>query len=283
MGWHQVSDKESNDDIAEILDDTNGIITTVVPTWFGVSDIQGNITSLADGDYVDYAHEKNVDVWARVSEIDGINVAFEMITEDTAIHYIQFIRELSIETRRNKIVLSVSNYPVNENDSFMQWDEQSEVADYIILLSYGEYNNLSGEAGPTASLPYVQESIDAMIEYVPSSRLICGIPFYNRIWEEVAENSGSSVSLTSSTFGMKGFVEKLNEVKASIIWDDENKYNCASWTAGKKAYKVWVEDEMSIKEKIQLIAEYKLAGIGAWRIGIEESAIWSVIDKYLER
>ena len=41
--------------------------------------------------------------------IDGINVDFEQVTKEASAGYIQFLRELSIECRKNNIVLSADN------------------------------------------------------------------------------------------------------------------------------------------------------------------------------
>ena len=123
-------------------------LTTISPTWFHVADTAGNLTSIASAEYVNYAHQSNIEVWAAIRDfdggissqeeslallssttsrtnlinqlmsavfqtgVDGINVDFEMISEECGEHYIQFIRELSVQCRKNNIVLSwTTMYP----------------------------------------------------------------------------------------------------------------------------------------------------------------------------
>ena len=63
---------------------------------------------------------------------------FEQITEEMSDHYIQFIRELSVECRKNQIVLSVDNY-VPGFTSHYNREEQGIVADYVIIMGYDEH------------------------------------------------------------------------------------------------------------------------------------------------
>lgn len=136
--WHQVTSEAANEGIEDALADTKGL-NTISPTWFSVTDNSGNISSIASTDYVDYAHQCGLEVWALVDNfdqnvddmellshtssrenlenqlvnaalqngIDGINVDFEQIPTDVGDHYIQFIRELSVLCRVNNLVLSV--------------------------------------------------------------------------------------------------------------------------------------------------------------------------------
>ena len=68
--------------------------------------------------------------------LDGINVDFEMITEDCSRAYIEFIRELSIMCRINGIVLSVDNYVPTASSDHYSREEQGVFADYVIIMGY---------------------------------------------------------------------------------------------------------------------------------------------------
>ena len=60
-----------------MLASTKGL-TTIAPTWFHIADTQGNLNSIADADYVNYAHQSNLEVWAVLRDFHGgINSADE--------------------------------------------------------------------------------------------------------------------------------------------------------------------------------------------------------------
>ena len=174
MVWHNVTNSDANSGVLEMIAQTKGL-TTIAPTWFHVADTDANLTSIASTEYVNYAHQSNIEVWAAIRDfdggidsyeesyevlshtskrtklinqlisealrvgIDGINVDFERISEDCGEHFIQFIRELSVRCRQNGLVLSVDNYvPMGYN---MQYDrkEQGIVADYVVIMGYDEH------------------------------------------------------------------------------------------------------------------------------------------------
>lgn len=221
LAWHQVTSKSANNNILQTIAKTKGV-TTLSPTWFSVKDNKGNITSLASSDYVNYAHQSNIDVWALVDNfnenvdtyellsrtssrenlinqlisevlqngIDGINVDFENLSTDTGEHFIQFIRELSIKCRQNGIVLSVDNYVPKGYNSHYNLKEQGIVADYVIIMGYDEHFSGSLESGSVASIGFVEEGIKETLKKVPKEKVINGVPFFTRLWKEVPKTEG---------------------------------------------------------------------------------------------
>ena len=46
-------------------------------------------------------------------------------------------------------------------------------------------------------------------------------------------------------------------------------------------YKMWLEDEASIEQKLKLMQKYKLAGAAFWSSDLDNNSIWEVIIKYI--
>lgn len=225
LAWHVVTNRNANDSVLSMIAKTKGL-TTISPTWFTVADTKGNINSLASSQYVNYAHQSNIEVWALVRDfdggidsyeesyellsrtssrenlinqliaealktnIDGINVDFEKISKECGEHYIQFIRELSLKCRQNGIVLSVDNYVPKGYNTQYHLEEQGNVADYVIIMGYDEHYSGSYESGPVASLNFVKEGIEATLKVVPKEKTINAVPFFTRLWKEVPKTEG---------------------------------------------------------------------------------------------
>lgn len=227
LAWHQVSSRVANKQVLEMIANTKGL-TTLAPTWFSVKDIKGNITSIASSEYVNYAHQSNIEVWGLVRNfdplnkvgiktseethellshttsrenlenqlisaalqvgLDGINVDFETIAEKTGEHYIQFIRELSVKCRKNGIILSVDNYVPKGYNKHYHRKEQGIVADYVVIMGYDEHFSGSYESGSVASIGYVKEGIKETLKDVPASKVINAMPLYTRLWSEVPKS-----------------------------------------------------------------------------------------------
>ena len=123
--------------------------------------------------------------------IDGINIDFELISQEGADDYIEFIRELSIACRANNIILSVDNY-VPEYTYYYNRREQGIVADYVVIMGYDETPAGSDTPGPVASLNFVRKGITDTLNVVDKSKVINGIPFYTRVWCTTADGNVSS-------------------------------------------------------------------------------------------
>ena len=67
---------------------------------------------------------------------------------------------------------------------------------------------------------------------------------------------------------------------AQTQWDDTLKQNYLQYDADGSTYKMWLEDSASMEEKLKLMKEYKLAGVAAWKLGLEKSDVWDLIVKY---
>ncbi|MCI8558446.1 MAG: SH3 domain-containing protein [Lachnospiraceae bacterium] len=217
MAWHQVTNADANNTVLEAIAKTKGL-TTISPTWFFLSDNDGNIESLASQTYVNYCHQNGIEVWALVEDIahkdtivdyeilsrtssrqrlvnnliakaiefdlDGLNIDLEFISAESAKAYVQFIRELSIMCRLNGIVLSVDNYVPADHNLFYDRKEQGIVADYVVIMGYDEHYATSPEAGSVASIDWVRKGIENTLEEVPAEKVINAVPFYTRLWEE---------------------------------------------------------------------------------------------------
>lgn len=219
MAWHNVTNDDANSQVLQRIADSKGL-TTIAPTWFHVKDTEGNMESIASADYVNYAHQANIEVWAAIRDfdggigsyeesmevlrytsrrenlinqlisealrvgIDGINVDFEKISDECGEHYIQFIRELSVRCRQNGLILSIDNYVPKGYNMQYNRKEQGIVADYIIIMGYDEHYAGSPVAGPVASYNFVREGIEETLKEVPAEKVISGIPFFSRLWAE---------------------------------------------------------------------------------------------------
>lgn len=304
LAWHQVTAQAANKNLAELLDNTKGI-NVVSPTWFSLTDNEGNFFSLASHDYVEEAHSRGIQVWALLDnfsgdvqseillattstrkkliqslideikeyDIDGLNLDFESLKESAAPHYIQFIRELSISCRKEGIILSVDNYVPSIYTEFYNRKEQGIVADYVIIMGYDEHH-AGGEMGSVASLPFVENGIKDTLALVPKEKVINAVPFYTRIWKV---SDGETTSSAKGITAAKNWIEENN---VSLEWDDElGQYYGSMTDEDGNSWYVWMEEERSLELKASLCDKYQLAGIACWKLGLDPEYIWDVIDQ----
>lgn len=307
--WHQSTSTESNDTMAEMTAEMTGV-NVISPTWFSVTDETGTISSLASADYVKLAHEAGREVWglidnfneafdettdlayasvrSRIIEqllaeaascgMDGINVDFENLKEAGIPHYLQFLRELTSAAHAQNLVVSVDTPVPQAYTMYYQRGEQARFVDYMIVMAYDEHFAGSEEAGSVSSLPFVQQAVEEMTRVMPADQVICGIPFYTRVW---TEKFGQS-AITSEVLGMDGAKNYAKENQMTETWDASLGQNVATVETSDARYTIWMEDEQSMEEKLKVIQSADLAGVAEWKLGFECADVWSLISKYIE-
>lgn len=328
MAWHNISNADANNYVLETIAGTKGL-TTIAPTWFSLADTEGNITSLADSSYVNYAHQSNLEVWAVLRDfhgginsyeetyetlsytskrtkiinqviaealqvgIDGINLDFELVSTECGEHYVQFVRELSVKCRQNGLVFSVDNYVPQPYNEHYDIEEQAAVADYVVIMGYDEHTDGSYEAGSVASIGYLENGITDALKSVPAEKLVAGVPFYTRLWfetpkteEQLAQEEGTEAAsypneVSSWAYGMDEAAEIVSASGVQAEWNETAKQNYAEWEADGGVYKIWLEDNQSLEEKLKVIKANGLAGVAEWSLGMENSSVWDLILQYV--
>lgn len=86
MAWHNVSNADANNYLSEMLADTEGL-TTIAPTWFSIADTEGNMTSLGSADYVNYAHQSGLEVWAVLRDFHGGINSYDETYQVAQLHF----------------------------------------------------------------------------------------------------------------------------------------------------------------------------------------------------
>lgn len=307
--WHQSTSTESNDAMAEMTAEMTGV-NVISPTWFSVTDETGTISSLASADYVKLAHDAGREVWglidnfneafdettdlayasvrSRIIEqllaeaascgMDGINVDFENLKEAGIPHYLQFLRELTSAAHAQNLVVSVDTPVPQAYTMYYQRGEQARFVDYMIVMAYDEHFAGSEEAGSVSSLPFVQQAVEEMTRVMPADQVICGIPFYTRVW---MEKFGQS-AIISEVLGMDGAKNYAKENQMTETWDASLGQNVATVETSDARYTIWMEDEQSMEEKLKVIQSADLAGVAEWKLGFECADVWSLISEYIE-
>ncbi len=223
---------------------------------------------------------------------DGINLDFEALSGEVGDAYIQFIRELSIKCENNDLVLSIDNYVPSSYTAFYNRKEQAVFADYVIIMGYDEHTSISEDIGSVASIGFVEKGVTDTLLEVPAEQTILAMPFYTRIWELTPKaGSGEDVESASEGYipytftcfeeGMQTVENRYTENGAQAVWSEEDGQYVAEYQKDGKTYKMWIENESSLEEKLKIMKQHQLAGAAYWKLGFERPSAWNTIIKYV--
>lgn len=308
LAWEQVHSR--NPDTEEI-GELKGL-NVISPTWMKLKDKTGKIDDKIDTDYIRWAKGRDYQIWALLDnqfdpdltheflnnatsreraivellelvkdyDMDGLNIDFENVYLKDKDKLVQFVRELVPVFHDHDLVVSmdVTVKSLSENWS-MFYDRKAlgEVLDYMAIMAYDEHWGSSPISGSVASIGWVEKGIQGILEEVPSEKLLLGMPLYTRVWTETPKDE--EVKVTSRAVGMETVNEILDKYDLEKEWDETTGQNYVEYRRGEKTNKIWIEDEVSLKLKYELIHKYDLAGAALWSRGFDLPHIWEALDK----
>lgn len=283
-------------------------VNVISPTWFWLTDNDGNYESVANKEFVQAAHEMGMEVWPLIANfhafididttevlsytskrewlvnslvnqclsygVEGINIDFEQVPPACGESYVQFIRELSIAAHKNNLCVSVDNYVPTEYTAYYDRKEQGIFADYVIIMGYDEHY-AGSEVGSVASIPWMRDGIENTLKVVPKEKVINAVPFYTRVWM----TNGTSV--TSEAVEMEVANDFIKRHGITLSYDEATNQNYGECTEGGTLYQVWMEDADSIRTRLNVMTAYDIAGVASWKLGQETPDIWNVIESYM--
>ena len=288
-------------------------VNVVSPTWYELKNSSGDISSKYSSSYYSKAKDYGYKIWpiitngidsasysandtsallkseynrenfiknireiAKTDKLDGINIDFESMKDDDRDLYTQFIRELTPILRNEGITVSVDFYFVK----YIDRQRIGDVADYVVLMGYDQKGSWSNEAGSISSVKIVEEQLNSLINdsKIESNKIILGVPFYTRLWtiKNVSEKP------TTKIYSMQDCQDFITDNNVTPVWDEDAGQNYAEVKKGDLTYKLWIEDKDSMKKRVELIKKYNLAGVSAWRKGLETEDIWQTITSNIK-
>lgn len=313
LTWQQVYNSHPNTDSMPPMPGVN----VISPQWFHLENEEGRLINKGDASFARWANSQGYQLWALITnsfdpeltskalstyerrmymikqlvtyanmyDIQGINVDFENVYLADKEMMVQFMRELSPILREQGLVVSidVTIKGGSENYSlFMDREAIAPLVDYMMVMTYDEHWGSSPKAGSVASLPWVEQGIVRIMEEdsVPPSKLLLGVPFYTRIWTEELKDGKTKVS--SRAVSMEKINEILTDKNLTPVFDEATGQNYVEYTEDGKTMKIWIEDEVSMRSRIELINKYDLGGVASWSRGFETPNIWKVIQDTME-
>jgi spore germination protein YaaH len=292
-------------------------LNVISPTWFTLANEKGDMEDRGSLSYSNWAHKNGYKVWALVDNkfesemtnkllnnaaartrfiealisnakkyrIDGLNIDFENMYIKDKNAFTQFVKELHQKTKVKGLVLSVD---VSVIALYSNWSESfdraalSKVVDYVALMAYDQHWGGSPVSGSVAQLSWVEQNLKKVLREVPKEKLLLGVPFYTRLWKEEPVSGSTNTLVTSKAISMEVAEQTIAENNAIKTWDAVSGQYYATYKKGNATYKIWLEEERSIKLKAELVNKYKLAGIASWKYGLEKAEIWSTIAKTIK-
>ncbi|MEH7124899.1 glycosyl hydrolase family 18 protein [Bacillus sp. JJ1773] len=285
-------------------------VNVISPTWFELADPEGGIKNLGSLEFVNWAQNQGYQVWglfsnafdpaltheafknfetrqkmirqllhfSQIYQLNGINLDIENVNPEDGPLITQFVREAVPYFHEAGLVVSMDITFISSSgnwSAFYERDKLANLVDYMVVMAYDEHWGTSPKAGSVASLPWVEENLKRLLEVVPNDRLILGVPLYTRLWEQKDNGEVSSKALSMAK--VKQWL-KANEL--TPVYDEASGQNYAEIYSEKEqtTYKIWLEDELSLKKRADLARKYNLAGVASWSRYFADESAWAALS-----
>jgi spore germination protein YaaH len=235
------------------------------------------------------------------NNFDGVDLDFEGFAfvdsnktwPKTAPLWTALVKELSAALHAQKKILSVSTPYVLDPKGAQKgyyvyaW---AAIAPYIDRLRIMTYDYSVAKVGPIGPITWAERTVQYAVTVMSASKVYVGIPGYGRDWVTAVSgvcpaNVASVIKggAKAATFVMRdaqnlaasyGVTPTFDEKFGEMTFSYQKVYNgttagglATSCTASRTA---WYQDAKSYALRAELVNKYRLGGLAAWTIGMEE-------------
>ena len=210
--------------------------------------------------------------FVKEEDFDGVNLDYEVVSVSMRDNFTAFVRDLKAALPSD-VVLSLSlrcrTYASQTWLNGYDYESLAKHADQCIVMMYDQHYN-GGEAGAIAGIDWMETSMNYLGQFIPKEKFIVGIGAYGRYWPENGKGSAIFIQPAFDLAKEQG-VEVLRDEKTGVPH-----FDYTSPERGKVS--VWFEDAVSMKQKMDLVKKYDLAGIAVWRMGRLPDDVWAAIN-----
>jgi len=224
--------------------------------------------------------------------LDGVNIDFEYLPDSNSSissSFNLFFQELksTLKKQNSDLIISVDLYvyAIVHNYPFDLEKIVNEV-DQIILMAYDFHRPSSTNAGPIAPLRAekneysIINALKSALTKINKEKIILGVPFYGYEWQTINEEFKSQTLPKSGALATyQRIKEILKNQDIKVLWNDQSMSPWFFYQQENKIKQIYYENKRSLKYKMELVKQLKLAGISIWALGYEGNSpeIWNAL------
>lgn len=229
----------------------------------------------------------------------GVNVDIELARNGKELQsdltrFMAALRE-HLDNRHPGTTLSIDVYPsaaVGQNI----WNvaELSPSVDYFVVMAYDFHRRQSPQAGPVSPLlggevyQNINQHLKEMLELVPPSQILLGIPFYGYEWQTTSRAEQAltypDTGRTASYERVLSILDQKKQLQVQEHWNERALSPYLSYQQDDQIFVLYYEDPRSLSYKLDYVNQLNLAGIAIWALGYEGDAtdLWDTIQSKLQ-
>lgn len=235
------------------------------------SNYDNNLISMLLGS--DESREKlinNISSTILANKLTGVILDFKNLKTSDKDVYTQFVKEITSVMHKRGLQVGVRS----NLSSYIDTENVMKAADFVILELYNQRTTSSNVSGTHSLYSFVKRIIDEYCKKGLQSKIILEVPMYSILWTERG-NVVVDAEIYTSKLADK-YITK-NKLKKRLSSELNQKY--VEFTKGSIRYIMWLEDEFTLKNKINIVKQNNLKGISLYKSGYESNGIKGVLNE----
>ena len=260
-------------------------------SWASESRTRGKLVRITNGSFCpdlagqilnDPTHrERALEVIGIILErgYDGVDINFESVKPADRAALTNFVAEIRARYGEDYLITMPVHAKLwdGPNHWYYAYDYASlgRLVDYLIPMAYDQHWS-TASPGPVAAGWWVENVVRYTLSQVPNDKVLLGAPFYGYDWRDISEPH------RANAYRWPTAVERAQRFGSEIQWSEADQVPYYRYVDEDGTSRiVYFENERSLEAKLQLVKDYRLAGVSFWRFGQEAPGAWDVVSRML--
>lgn len=271
-----------DEEIIQIAKEYSTIPLMMVTTLslHGEANIEVANKVLSDKAYQDQLIDKMIEI-VKAKGYLGINLLFNFMNESNQTLYNNFTEKAANRIQGEGFLLFITfniNIP-NTNEIAFNNVDYTTISNFVnnIIFAQIVWGSNSGPPLPVNKISSLRNYINFAVETAPPNKVFLGVSVISYDWR-LPYVPGETVANSLTTDSALILAQDTN---SEIQFDDISMtpyfYNSTMGVDEAEQHIVWSIDARSINSLVQIISDYKLAGINIWNVMIYYAQLWLVL------
>lgn len=212
------------------------------------------------------------------NRFDGTDLDIEGQASGDRSGFVRFVSAFSAALKASNPTLTIllNTYPQSAGDPTSFFDVQA-LAPHVSQLFVMAYDMGDPEV-PSANAPLTGPDLNdasTLADYDGEglrTKVILGVPFYGYDFPASRAQPPADTTGTPYTVTYADIVQSIEHDGHKPAWDPGSETPYSSFRRAGQWHQTWFDDPVSIALKTALAAQFHVAGVGAWELGMADDA-----------
>ena len=214
----------------------------------------------------------------------GLSLDLENLPEGSTPVYLNFIQELYADLHTRNLRLYVSTLVSTSDDALKHIAANS---DGIVLMNYDQHE-IESEPGPIASQDWFVANLQRVLKIVPKEKIICALGNYGYDWTlsipkkgRFGGHSKPPEVINTDSLSVSDAWQRASDAEAVLSLDPDTLNPHFEYIDEdlNQRHVIWFLDGVTLLNQMRAARGLGLQTFALWRLGEEDSSLWSVWDK----